>query len=174
MDIVLSSLSEEKLQASVRCLAPFGRFLEIGKFDLANNSKLGMEIFLKNCIFHGIVLDGLSEESDWMEVASLFQKGIQSGVVQPLPATVFASNQVESAFRYMAQGKHIGKVVVQIREDDQGMVQPKPITVQAVCRTVCHPQHTYLITGGLGGFGLELANWLINRGARKCVVFISC
>jgi len=41
VDMVLNSLSEEKLLASVRCLATGGRFLEIGKFDLANNSMLG-------------------------------------------------------------------------------------------------------------------------------------
>jgi fatty acid synthase len=46
VDLVLNSLSEEKLQASVRCLAPRGRFLEIGKFDLANNSLLGMPYFM--------------------------------------------------------------------------------------------------------------------------------
>lgn len=38
---MLNSLAEEKLQASLRCLARHGRFLEIGKFDLSNNSGLG-------------------------------------------------------------------------------------------------------------------------------------
>lgn len=42
VDLVLNSLAEEKLQASVRCLAQHGRFLEIGKFDLSNNHPLGM------------------------------------------------------------------------------------------------------------------------------------
>lgn len=41
VDMVLNSLAEEKLQASVRCLAKGGRFLEIGKFDLAKNNTLG-------------------------------------------------------------------------------------------------------------------------------------
>lgn len=41
VDLVLNSLAEEKLQASVKCLAKHGRFLEIGKFDLLNNSSLG-------------------------------------------------------------------------------------------------------------------------------------
>jgi fatty acid synthase len=41
VDLVLNSLSEEKLQASIRCLAERGRFLEIGRFDLDNNSHLG-------------------------------------------------------------------------------------------------------------------------------------
>ena len=41
VDVVLNSLAEEKLQASLRCLAQHGRFLEIGKFDLSNNTPLG-------------------------------------------------------------------------------------------------------------------------------------
>lgn len=41
VDVVLNSLAEEKLQASIRCLARHGRFLEIGKYDLSNNSALG-------------------------------------------------------------------------------------------------------------------------------------
>lgn len=42
VDLVLNSLAEEKLQASIRCLAKGGRFIEIGKFDIANNNPLGM------------------------------------------------------------------------------------------------------------------------------------
>lgn len=41
VDLVLNSLAEEKLQASLRCLARHGRFLEIGKYDLSNNTPLG-------------------------------------------------------------------------------------------------------------------------------------
>jgi len=47
VDLVLNSLAEEKLQASVRCLAPGGRFLEIGRFDIDNNSSLGRLYFIK-------------------------------------------------------------------------------------------------------------------------------
>ena len=46
VDLVLNSLAEQKLQASFRCLAAGGRFLEIGKFDLVNNSRLGMLYFI--------------------------------------------------------------------------------------------------------------------------------
>jgi len=46
VDLVLNSLAEEKLQASVRCLASGGRFLEIGKFDLENNNYLGRLYFI--------------------------------------------------------------------------------------------------------------------------------
>ncbi|XP_023584963.1 fatty acid synthase [Trichechus manatus latirostris] len=174
VDLVLNSLAEEKLQASVRCLAQHGRFLEIGKFDLFNNTALGMAIFLKNVTFHGILLDALFEDAyaDWQEVAALLRTGIRDGVVQPLKCTVFHKDQVEEAFRYMAQGKHIGKVVVQVKEEEQGEVPPgtRPALTTAISKTFCSAHKSYIIAGGLGGFGLELAQWLILRGAQKLVL----
>lgn len=75
-----------------------------------------MAVFLKNVSFHGILLDALFDDSnqDWLEVYQLLKKGIEEGVVRPLKTTVFKRDQVEEAFRYMAQGKHIGKVVLQV------------------------------------------------------------
>lgn len=76
----------------------------------------GMALFLKNVTFHGILLDALFEADnhEWKEVYQLLKEGILGGVVQPLKTTVFERDQVEEAFRYMAQGKHIGKVVLQV------------------------------------------------------------
>ncbi|XP_076460136.1 fatty acid synthase-like [Babylonia areolata] len=174
MDVVLNSLAEEKLQASLRLLAQHGRFLEIGKFDLSNNTPLGMCVFLKNVSFHGILLDALFEEHSaaWEEVASLVQQGMDSGEVRPLHSTLFDQQHVQHAFRYMAQGKHTGKVVLKIREEESArqVKQPVPLTVPALARTACHPSKTYIITGGTGGFGLELAQWLLDRGATKLVL----
>lgn len=75
-----------------------------------------MALFLKNVAFHGILLDALFEANnhEWKEVYQLLKEGIMGGVVQPLKTTVFERTQVEEAFRYMAQGKHIGKVVLQV------------------------------------------------------------
>ncbi|KAK6765329.1 hypothetical protein RB195_025310 [Necator americanus] len=176
VNIVLNSLAHEMLQASLRCLARHGRFLEIGKVDLAQNSSLGMSKLLDNVSIHGILLDSIMDPTvgdvdEWKEVAALLEVGIKSGVVQPLPASLFSSDKAEDAFRFMSAGRHIGKVVMEIRqEEEQRNCPPSPIAVRAICRTLCHPQHVYLITGGLGGFGLELAQWLINRGARKLVL----
>ncbi|XP_034563602.1 fatty acid synthase [Notolabrus celidotus] len=174
VDVVLNSLAEEKLQASIRCLARHGRFMEIGKFDLSNNSPLGMALFLKNVAFHGILLDALFEEGnkEWEEVSQLLKEGIMGGVVQPLKTTVFERDQVEAAFRYMAQGKHIGKVLLKVcnEEKDAAVKTSSPLSIPAICRTFCRPAHSYIITGGLGGFGLELAQWLTERGARILVL----
>lgn len=104
VDIVLNSLSGDLLQASVRCLARNGRFLEIGKMDLSLNTKLGMSVFLKNITFHGILLDAILDSSmanrdDWVECVSLLQAGIKRGVVKPLNYTIFPSNKADNAFR---------------------------------------------------------------------------
>lgn len=172
--LVLNSLAEEKLQASLRCLARHGRFLEIGKYDLSNNNPLGMALFLKNVAFHGILLDALFEEgnAEWEEVSDLVKKGIRDGVVLPLRSTVFQRTEVEAAFRFMAQGKHIGKVLLKVRDEGQKFPrgETEHVLLRAISRTSCPPEKSYVITGGLGGFGLELAQWLIERGARNLVL----
>lgn len=174
VDLVLNSLAEEKLQASLRCLARHGRFLEIGKYDLSNNSQLGMAMFLKNVSFHGILLDALFEEGnrDWEDVSDLLRVGIRDGVVKPLRCTVFQKENVEAAFRFMAQGKHIGKVLLKVRDEEKEIPvgEVKPVLLSAIPRTSCPASKSYIITGGLGGFGLELAQWLIERGARNLVL----
>lgn len=77
VDLVLNSLAEEKLLASVRCLAKGGKFLEIGKFDLANNNKLNLLLLQKGCSFHGIMLDQLfvAQPSIKKKVGSMIEEG---------------------------------------------------------------------------------------------------
>lgn len=55
-------------------------------------------------------------------------------------------------------------------EEDGGETTAAPLTLPAICRTFCPASHSYIITGGLGGFGLELAHWLTERGARRLVL----
>lgn len=176
VDVVLNSLSEDKLQASVRCLADHGRFLEIGKYDLSNNTALGMAIFLKNVTFHGIHLDALFGDdphaaADKTEVVRLVTEGIKSGTVQPLKTYVFTNEEAEEAFRFMASGKHLGKVVLKIRDEESlRTIKASTTTVQAITRIGFSSGKVFIITGGLGGFGLELADWLITRGVRNLVL----
>ncbi|KAG8224696.1 hypothetical protein J437_LFUL006083 [Ladona fulva] len=175
VDLVLNSLAEEKLQASVRCLAQGGRFLEIGKYDLSNNNPLGMSVFLKNTTFHGILLDALFGDvggEDKKRVVELVSQGIKSGAVRPLPCSVYSEAQVEQAFRFIGSGKHIGKVVLKIRNEEleKGPVKASHKLVQAIPRTYMNPEKVYILVGGLGGFGLELADWLITRGAKHLVL----
>ncbi|XP_023289558.1 fatty acid synthase [Orussus abietinus] len=168
VDIVLNSLAEEKLKASVRCLAKGGRFLEIGKFDMAANNPLGMDAFLKEISFHGVMLDNIFAAPDEVraELNKIVAEYMKNGCIKPLTRTVFPKDQVEAAFRYMAAGKHIGKVLIRVR-DEQESLNAK---ILALPRFFCKDDHSYVILGGLGGFGLELADWLVMRGARNLVL----
>lgn len=105
-----------------------------------------MALFLKNVAFHGILLDALFEEGnqEWEEVSQCLQQGIVGGVVQPLRTTVFDKDQVEQAFRYMAQGKHIGKVLVQVSEVFV-LDLPIPTCMWLVCYCDCRVAGLLLI-----------------------------
>ncbi|EAT46627.1 AAEL002237-PA [Aedes aegypti] len=169
VDFVLNSLAEEKLQASLRCLSRNGHFLEIGKYDMANNSKIAMELFQKGISFTAVMLDAMFKGSfaEKQRLHALLTADMLSGVIKPLNTTVFPAIEIEKAFRFLASGKHIGKILLEIRsrEDD---AQTMPINY--VPRMYCDPDCSYVIVGGLGGFGLELADWLILRGCRKLII----
>ncbi|KAG0439904.1 hypothetical protein HPB47_016477 [Ixodes persulcatus] len=113
VDLVLNSLAEDKLQASVRCLATHGRFLEIGQFGRSQNNTVGMAVFLK-----ALFGDDPGAAADKRRVAQLVREGIASGAVRPLGAVRFARDYVEEAFRFMASGKHMGKVVLEVIHSD--------------------------------------------------------
>ena len=76
-----------------------------------------------------------------------------------LPITAFRIDDAVAAFRFMAQARHRGKIVLSIRR--RGARTP---------RYAIHRDGTYLVTGGLGGLGLEVARWLVRGGARSLVL----
>lgn len=182
VDVVLNSLTGDKLLASFRCLAVNGRFLEIGKYDMQMNTALGMFPFLNNITFHGVGLDCFFREgfhsnqlAEFIgEVSELIAKGIEDGVVRPIERTVFPRDSVERAFRYMTNGQHIGKVLIEIRPEEkpqlEKILEPQPVKLNALARTWFHPAKVYLVAGGLGGVGLELIYWMVLRGARKLIL----
>jgi len=110
VNIVLNSLAEEKLIASVRCLAQNGHFLEIGKFDLVSNNPLDMSAFQKGISFHGILLENINDHMYKSLLSKMITDGLRNGTIKPIQAKVFHKTKIENAFRYMASGKHMGKV----------------------------------------------------------------
>lgn len=172
VDVILNSLSEEKLHASVRCLAKNGRFLDIGKHDMLDSNRVDMSIFLRNTSYHGILLEMLFENSeDKQETIRLVSEGMENDVVRPLPTTIFSKQNLEQGFRLMMTGKHIGKILLKIRDEEpQKHMLPVLKPVAAIPRTYMYPDKSYVLIGGLGGVGMELANWIITRGARFIIL----
>lgn len=162
VDVVLNSLGGEFLAKSWGLLAPYGRFIEIGKKDISLNSQLPMREFDRNTTFASIDMDRMFKEESrtikrlLKETYSLFE----DGVFKPLPIKIFPASEVKEAFQYMARSKHIGKIMLQF-----GSQQVKGIKKQVV-----DPNGTYLITGGLSGFGLMSAQWLVEKGAKHLLL----
>ncbi|WAR31526.1 FAS-like protein [Mya arenaria] len=127
----------------------------------------GQSVFLKNASFLGIHLDFLHEKGGVVceQLHKLVQTGIEQGVVRPLDRHVFPATQAEEAFRLMTSGKHRGKILLKMK-DDIGILDKIPFQA----RVNFDPMKSYIVTGGLGGMGLELADWLSIRGARHLVL----
>ncbi len=162
VDAVLNSLAGDFIPKNFSVLAPFGRYLEIGKIDVYNNSKVGLEALRNNISVHIIDLAQLMEHrphefADMLEVlCDKFEKGIYN----PIHVRVFPVTEAEQAFRYMASGKHIGKNVLSFDVDNL------PVGTITEEGYLFKPDANYLITGGAGGFGLEVAKWMARQGVR--------
>ncbi|MFA7431646.1 MAG: SDR family NAD(P)-dependent oxidoreductase, partial [Rhodospirillaceae bacterium] len=166
VDVVLNSLAGEAIHKSLMALRPFGRFLELGKRDFFANSRMGLRPFRNNITYFGIDADQLMVEKPalagrlFREMTDLFE----TGVFTPLPYRVFEAARVVEAFRHMQQSRHVGKIVL--------TPPPAPVPAQAVApaKLRLDPKGAYLVTGGLGGFGLRTAAWLADKGARHLVL----
>lgn len=171
VDVVLNSLSGKLLHASWNIVAPFGRFVEIGKRDIHENSALEMEPFRRNVLFASVDLVTVFAKNPALG-ARLSQECYQlvhNGKIQ-LPETILTLpwSKTIDGFRMLQMGKHIGKIVFERREGD--LVPVKPSSLRNKNRF--HSDKTYLLVGGLGGLGRALAEWLYTKGARS-LAFLS-
>lgn len=162
VDVVLNSLAGEFIPRSLSTLGPYGRFVEIGRRDIYENSRLGLLPFQNNLSFSAIDLDRMFVERPAL-VGSILHDLMQRaerGEIRPLPSVSFPISDIVGAFRHMAQARHIGKIVVSL--DVPEVEVNAPLTIR--------PDATYLITGGVGGLGLVTAQWLVRQGARHLVL----
>ncbi|MEZ5479931.1 MAG: SDR family NAD(P)-dependent oxidoreductase [Thiolinea sp.] len=168
VDIILNSISGEAINRNLAILRPFGRFLELGKRDFYENSRIGLKPFRNNISYFGIDADQLLIERPalagrlFREMMALFEEG----VLRPLPHRVFSAHRIQEAFRYMQQSRQIGKVIVSFNAAPPvAELAPEP------ARTLqLETNGSYLVTGGLSGFGLRTAQWLADKGAGTLVL----
>ncbi|MCJ1398962.1 hypothetical protein MMC11_002163 [Xylographa trunciseda] len=141
VDVVLNSLSGEGLVASWECIAPFGRFVKIGKRDINSHGTLPFD---KNATFSSVDI-----------LAIMTQR----------PSFVFGISEIESAFRHFQSGRNSGKMVIEMRKHDMvhTVIETKP--------DYHFDEHSsYLIAGGLGGLGRSAARWMVSRGVRNLIL----
>lgn len=170
VDYVLNSLSDDKFQTSLQCLARNGIFMEIGKYDIMKDTKIGLGLFAKQVTMKAVALDEIARTGTPEMKAYIHEivaKDIERGFIVPIETTVYPAGQIEEALRFITTGKHIGKILLKVRENDSA---EETLPIQVHPRIYCNPAMSYILPGGLGGFGLELADWLILRGGRKIVL----
>ncbi|SEO77514.1 polyene macrolide polyketide synthase [Amycolatopsis saalfeldensis] len=145
IDVVLNALTGELLDASVRLLAPGGRFLEMGKTDLRDAAELPGITYRA----FDVVDAGPDRTREMLrELVELFELG----ALKPLPVTTWDVRRARDAFRHMSQAKHVGKIV---------LTMPRGWDAEG----------TVLITGGTGGLGSLLARHLVTeRGVRHLLL----
>lgn len=153
VSIVLNSLSGDYIPRNLSVIDERGCFLEIGKVGIWAPEKIA-EV-KPNLAYHTIALDDMSRDNPaliqemFRELMPLFE----SGKLRPLHHRIFPLEWVVQAFRFMAQAKHIGKVIIS-QNENSGI----------------RPDAAYLITGGLGALGLLISRWLVAQGARHLVL----
>ncbi|KAI0197537.1 polyketide synthase PksD [Astrocystis sublimbata] len=158
VDLVLNSLAGESLMASWDCVAPYGRFVEIGKADIYANSSLPMSVDLRHMMLHNrdMARELLLKTMDLAE----------SGKIRcPDPLHVYGINEVEDAFRYVQNGKNAGRTVIRI----DGTVQVQKLIIDRIYSRF-EEDASYLVAGGLGGIGRSILRWMATRNAKYLIV----
>lgn len=164
VDVVLNTLSGKAVEKGVSLLCPVnGRFIELTNIHSDYSLPLSS---MKN----GITFSAFDLQLIYNYKPELLQKVLlnltehfDKGNLKPIPYYVFSVNAVSEAFKFLKGANHIGKVILNMKEFDF-----EPIANNAVLKI--DEKGTYLITGGLGGFGLSTANWLVDCGVKHLVL----
>ncbi|MEM1168616.1 MAG: type I polyketide synthase [Cyanobacteria bacterium P01_H01_bin.35] len=156
VDVVLNSLNGDFIDKSMEVLATNGRFVEIGKIGIWDEEQVKQK--RPDIKYFPFDLGDVAKAQPSLipQLSDRLGQEWEKGNLHSLPHKVFESTEIREAFRYMQQAKHIGKVVVSMPE------QNGQLSIQS--------NATYLITGGLGALGLEIAQWMVEEGAPYLVL----
>ncbi|KAH6699034.1 iterative type I polyketide synthase [Leptodontidium sp. MPI-SDFR-AT-0119] len=170
VDVVLNSLAGEALRRSWDLLAPFGRFVEIGKKDAQLNGKVELHPFLRNVTMTSVELPTMMRHRPEL-IARLTQDTVrlyaEGHIKEAKPTTVMNFSQIEEGLRILQSGKGVGKMIFVPSPEDV-----VPLVQQQLLEYRLKPDATYIIAGGLGGIGRSLGSGMVGKGARN-LVFLS-
>lgn len=119
VDVVLNSISGRLLESTWNIVAPFGRFVEIGRKDVDTHGYLPMYPFIKNLSFSGVDLTMVLEKNLQLgrrllrEVMDLARR---KEILSVYPIQSYGIVEAEKAFRFMQSGKSSGKIVLEIEK----------------------------------------------------------
>ncbi|XP_066149955.1 fatty acid synthase-like isoform X1 [Euwallacea fornicatus] len=167
-DVILNTLSGSLLQSSLGCIGDFGRFLHIGKYDLEENSTIGMYCFLRTVSFFVINLDIITESDDVKEeIRQLVEDGLfKKKCVSPIWRIVYNHQDVAEILRNIKKASNIGKALLKLETN----ARLNTLNMKRTNQFVCDPKGSYLVYGGTADQWIDVIEWLILRGACKIVI----
>ncbi|KAJ5556997.1 Type I Polyketide synthases (Type I PKS) [Penicillium frequentans] len=168
IDVVLNSLTGDIARESHACLATFGRFVEIGIQNFLQNSRMDTSFMQQNISFFSVDMTKVLKQNPrlFAQLLSSVFRLRESGALKSIhPITQFEPSELESAFRTLQTGKHIGKVVINSRQGSRVKVVPRPVPAVQFAGNI-----SYMISGGLGGLGRAFVKWMCQSGARNIVI----
>lgn len=167
VDIVLNSLTGAAQRAGFELLAVGGRFVEIGKRDVYANTRLGLLPFRRNLTFYyvDLALMSLSHPGRVGELLRTVYRLIADGDLPPADYTSYPLADAAKAIRVMSAAQHTGKLLLEVPRAGRSRVVTPPAQAPVFRR-----DGAYLITGGLGGLGLFLAEKLASAGCGRIVL----
>jgi acyl transferase domain-containing protein len=163
VDVVLNSLSGEAVECSVKALAVDGRFVELGKRDIWSDARFHAARPQAKFFVIDVAAECARKPAQFGEMLRKLAAEFDTGALAPIPRRVFDWKESGAAFRLMSRAGHIGKIIVTQR--------PTAWRTSAIAVPALRPDGSYLITGGLGGLGMLIAGWMVERGARHLVLF---
>ena len=165
-DVICNTLTGDAIEANLSVMAPYGHYLELSKRDILDNNPLPLGAFARNLSFHAIDVVHMIQHAPERAGAVLRSAAalVDEGALEALPHTVYPVEEAAAAFRLMAQAKHTGKIVLSFGSPPLAATGPRAGSVTV------HADGTYLVTGGAGGIGGQLARWLADQGARHLLL----
>ncbi|MDA3659744.1 sulfolipid-1 biosynthesis phthioceranic/hydroxyphthioceranic acid synthase [Mycobacterium xenopi] len=167
VDIVLNSVTGAAQRAGLELLAYGGRFIEIGKRDIYGDTRLGLFPFRRNLSFYGVdlALMTVTHPHRLRDVLSTVYQLVADGSL-PMPETThYPLADAATAIRVMSGAQHTGKLVLDIPHTGASRVVVPPAQAKVFRR-----DGAYLVTGGLGGLGLFLAEKMAAAGCGRIVL----
>ncbi|WP_269084881.1 type I polyketide synthase [Terrimicrobium sacchariphilum] len=163
VDVVIGAQTGQAMHVSLNLLRTGGRYIEIGKKDIAEDNSLPLRAFNRNLIFASVDMDRLARErpSFVQQTLRAVVDHFAQGDFKPGPVRVYPAAEIKAAFAEMERSQHIGKLLVDF---SQGEVE---VLVKEQPAPVCHRDGSYIVTGGTSGFGVVSAEWLASQGAGK-------
>ena len=154
--VVVNSLTGEGfIDASLSCLAQGGRFIELARLDILSEEEMAA---VRPDVSYAILMLDVLKEDDPATPGNALRRVMQqlaAGEVRPLVHSRWSMTEAGPGMKFMRAARHIGKIVFTTSPVESGRLRE---------------DSTYLVTGGLGGIGCALAEWLAERGAGAIVL----